>query len=67
MDMNMNKNKRRQINTHLPPDVSKDLEALQLHYGGIPFTNVIRIAVRRLALIELQNQRASSVEPEKAA
>jgi hypothetical protein len=61
-------NKRRQINTHLPPDVSRDLEALQLHYGGISFTNVIQIAVRRLALIELeQNQRASSDSTEEAA
>ncbi len=62
------KNKRRQINTHLPEDLSQDLEDLQTHFGGIPFTNVIRIAVRRLALIELdRNQRASSVESEKAA
>jgi hypothetical protein len=62
------KNKHRQINTHLPADVSQDLEDLQVHFGGIPFTNVIRIAVRRLALIELdRNQTASSVKSEKAA
>jgi hypothetical protein len=61
-------NKRRQINTHLPADVSQDLEDLQAHFAGIPFTHIIRIAVRRLALIELgQNQKASSVGPEKAA
>jgi hypothetical protein len=41
-------------------ETSKDLEALQLHYGGIPFTSVISIAVKRLALVELhQNQAAS--------
>jgi hypothetical protein len=60
--------KRRQINTHLPEDVSQDLEDLQAHFGGIPFTNVIRIAVKKLALIELrQNQTASSAIVTKEA
>jgi hypothetical protein len=55
----MDMKKRRQINTHLPEDVSQDLEDLQAHFGGIPFTYVIRIAVKKLALIELrQNQTA---------
>lgn len=60
--------KRRQINTHLPEDVSQDLEDLQAHFGGIPYTNVLRIAVKKLALIELrQNQTASSVIVTKEA
>jgi hypothetical protein len=52
--------KRRQINTYLPEDVSKDLEDLQAHFGGIPFTNVIRIAVKKLALTELRKNQAAS-------
>jgi hypothetical protein len=57
--MNHTDKKRRQINTHLPPDVSRDLEDLQAHFGGIPFTNVIRIAVKRLALIELRKNQTA--------
>lgn len=61
--------KRRQINTFLPEDTSRDLEALRNHFGNIYFTTIIRIAVRRLAELELgQKQAASSgSNPKEAA
>ncbi len=50
---------RRQINTFLPEDVSRDLEALKIHFGDIHYTSVVRIAIKRLAQSELrQNQTA---------
>lgn len=61
--------KRRQINTFFPEDVSQDLEALQKHFGGIYFTSVVRIAIKRLAQAELgQNQTTSpGIEPKEVA
>jgi hypothetical protein len=60
----------KRINVYFPEDVAEDLEALQKRYYGIPISNVVLIALRRLADLELRQAQvqvqAQTTPPERS-
>lgn len=55
----------RQIKAVIPPSVADDLDRLQSHLGLTTLSNVVSLAIRKLAIAELHQSEATPSDQSK--